>query len=123
MRHGVDKGRARDAVEMMSEPWLITGATDGVGLALARHCLSHGWEVVMVGRKALVELSEQIFTTESYCQADLSKPESAEKIVAFHQQGFAADPQFFTACLRGFFGRASCLVMHFPKFCPQFSTC
>ena len=37
----------------------------------------------MVGRKALVELSEQIFTTESYCRADLSKPESVEKIVTF----------------------------------------
>ena len=37
----------------------------------------------MVGRKALAELSEQIFTAESYCEADLSKPESVEKIVAF----------------------------------------
>ena len=67
----------------MREPWLITGATDGVGLALARHFLDRGQEVVMVGRKALAQLNAEIFTAENYCQADLSKPESTEVILAF----------------------------------------
>ena len=67
----------------MSEPWLITGATDGVGRALARHCLANGQEVIMVGRKALAELNQEIFLARNYCQADLSRPEAAERIGAF----------------------------------------
>ena len=67
----------------MSEPWLITGATDGVGKALARHCLANGQDVIMVGRKALAELNEEMFTARNYCQADLSMPDAVQRIVAF----------------------------------------
>ena len=67
----------------MSEPWLITGATDGVGLALARRCLASGQEVIMVGRKALAEVQEEMFTSRNYCQADLSRPDAVQRIVSF----------------------------------------
>ena len=37
----------------------------------------------MVGRKALAELNEEMFTARNYCQTDLSEEESTEKIIAY----------------------------------------
>ena len=68
---------------MQQNPWLITGATDGVGLALARWLVQSGQAVVLVGRKAHAELTDGLFSTERYCQADLAEPAAVEKIVAF----------------------------------------
>lgn len=68
---------------MAKSPWLITGATDGVGRALASHWLDSGREVVMVGRRGLADLEPGFFNDQNYCQADLGSSDAAAKIVAF----------------------------------------
>jgi len=69
---------------------LITGATDGIGLALARLYHEQGAQLVLVGRRSLAKISqgrsEEIeqstlrFTAENYCQTDLSLPSCAQQI-------------------------------------------
>ncbi len=51
---------------------LITGATDGLGLALARHYHSRGVRLVLVGRRPLADLSAPLFRPDTYCQLDLA---------------------------------------------------
>ena len=59
---------------------LLTGATSGLGLALARLYASKGAPLVLVGRKPLSEL-DAFFTPQNYCQADLSEPNSVDAIL------------------------------------------
>ena len=59
---------------------LITGATSGLGLELARLYRSKGAPLILVGRKPLAELNPDFFNTQNYCQADLSEPDSVEVI-------------------------------------------
>lgn len=59
---------------------LITGATDGLGLALARIYQQQGARLVLIGRKTLHELRDRLFNDATYCQADLAKPEAAQTI-------------------------------------------
>ncbi len=67
---------------------LITGATDGIGLALARIYQTRGARVILVGRRSLDQLDSTLFTTTTYCQADLSHADCAESITHFlHTQG------------------------------------
>ena len=61
---------------------LITGATGGLGLALAK-AYAPTSRLLLVGRKPLSELEDNLFSAETYCQADLSKPDSAEIVAAF----------------------------------------
>ncbi|MFN8444045.1 MAG: SDR family NAD(P)-dependent oxidoreductase [Caldilineaceae bacterium] len=56
---------------------LITGATDGIGLALARYYQQQGARLVLVGRRSLHELNDPIFRDDTYCQADLSASTAA----------------------------------------------
>lgn len=51
---------------------LITGATDGIGLALARSYAQPGAKLVLIGRRPLSTLTDPVFTPERYCQVDLA---------------------------------------------------
>lgn len=60
---------------------LITGATDGIGLELARLYQHRGARLILVGRRRLTELADPLFTSESYCQVDLSQADAAGIVV------------------------------------------
>ncbi len=64
---------------------LITGATDGIGLALARAYQARGARLVLVGRRALLGLDPSLFSPHSYCQIDLAGPDCATPLLAFLQ--------------------------------------
>lgn len=51
---------------------LITGATDGIGLALARYYQQRGSRLILVGRRSLHELNDPLFNDTNYCQVDLA---------------------------------------------------
>ena len=59
---------------------LITGATDGIGRALAGIYRARGDRLVLVGRRALDSLEGGLFSDETYCEADLSEPDCAERV-------------------------------------------
>lgn len=64
---------------------LITGATDGLGLALARLYQARGERPLLLGRKpwsALPHLAET-FAPDDYCQADLAQPDAAARVASF----------------------------------------
>ena len=52
---------------------LITGATDGIGFALAQYYQAQGQSLILVGRRSLAELTDPVFQPEIYCQIDLSQ--------------------------------------------------
>jgi short-subunit dehydrogenase len=61
---------------------LITGATSGLGLELAKNFHAHGADLVLVGRKSLSELPE-LFNANNYCQADLASLEATVHVQDF----------------------------------------
>ncbi len=64
---------------------LITGATDGIGLAMARIYAAQGARLILIGRKPLADLSDSLFSAENYCQADLSQLDCVERVTLFLQ--------------------------------------
>jgi short-subunit dehydrogenase len=69
----------------MPKTILITGATDGIGLALAQLYRRQGDRLILVGRRALADLDPQLFNDANYCQTDLSQIGAAGEIVRFLQ--------------------------------------
>ncbi|MCG8348514.1 MAG: SDR family NAD(P)-dependent oxidoreductase [Chloroflexales bacterium] len=65
---------------------LITGATDGIGLALARQYQQRNARLVLLGRRDRATLDSALFTADSYCQVDLARPNCAATVAAFFQQ-------------------------------------
>ncbi len=55
---------------------LITGATSGIGLALAQQ-LDATHRLVLVGRRPLSELTDPVFSVDSYCRCDLANPDAS----------------------------------------------
>ena len=62
---------------------LITGATDGIGRALAKIYRARGNRLVLVGRRALGTLNDPLYTEATYCRADLSQNDCAERVREF----------------------------------------
>lgn len=62
---------------------LITGATDGIGLALARHYAATGARLLLHGRKPLPRLSAPLFTAGNYIQADLNQADWPDRFRHF----------------------------------------
>lgn len=62
---------------MPAQTVLITGATDGIGVELARLYQQRGARLILVGRRPLSDLTDPLFTPETYCRSDLSQPDAA----------------------------------------------
>lgn len=60
---------------------LITGATDGIGLALARYYAGRRARLLLVGRRSAAELDDPLFSPATYCRADLALPD-CDRVVA-----------------------------------------
>lgn len=66
---------------MRQKTVLITGASDGIGLALARILQHNGARVVSVGRRPAVEVEPTL--RGDYCRVDLAEPFAAAVVAEF----------------------------------------
>ncbi len=72
-----------DSRSPRSKTMLLTGATDGIGLALARRWHERGERAILHGRRGVEELDPAWFDHLRYVQADLARPDAAGRIVRF----------------------------------------
>lgn len=72
---------------------LLTGATDGIGLALARRWLERGVPALLTGRRSLeraAAVDAELFDAARYVSADLADPDSPEVLhAALRERGVA----------------------------------
>ncbi len=61
---------------------LITGATDGLGLELARAYSKQGRRLILLGRRAMPQ-GDPLFTKENYLRLDLTQSDCAKKVTDF----------------------------------------
>lgn len=70
---------------------LITGATDGLGLALARRYAQQGARLILIGRRPLAELDATFFHADNYCQVDLASQDCATAVLSWlHERNIKA---------------------------------
>ncbi len=62
---------------------LITGATDGIGRALAKIYRKRGYRLVLVGRRTLDTLNDPLYTKATYCRTDLSQNDCTNRVCEF----------------------------------------
>lgn len=62
---------------------LITGASDGIGMELARRYAPQADRLLLVGRRPLDGLDPQLFNADTYCRCDLALPEASACISDF----------------------------------------
>lgn len=62
---------------------LITGATDGVGKALAHQYRERGDQLILVGRRPPAALDPKLYTPQTYCRADLLWPDCTQIVKQF----------------------------------------
>ena len=65
------------------ETVLITGATDGIGRALAEIYRAREERLVLVGRRALDSLEGALSSEGTYCRVDLMKDNCADKVGSY----------------------------------------
>ena len=77
---------------------LITGASSGIGAALAREYASHGWDLILTARRAapmeaLAQALKAEFGTQSHIFiSDLFEPDAVDKLLAqIKAQGLQID--------------------------------
>jgi len=73
---------------------LLTGATDGVGLALARWWNARGQAAFLHGRKPIESLDRALFDPARYVQADLVDPGAPGRIARFLDERGVAELEF-----------------------------
>ena len=85
---------------------IITGATDGLGLALARLYAPHA-RLLLLGRRPRHSLTDPLFDTAVYCEADLSDPDqAAHKLVAcIHEHAITDIAVVIHNAATGYYGR------------------
>ena len=64
---------------------LITGATSGIGLEMAKYLHRHGWQLVLSGRneKRLKIMAEKFGKNTKYLALDLSEQDAPQKLYQF----------------------------------------
>jgi short-subunit dehydrogenase len=67
----------------MARTVCITGATDGIGRALAEYYAAQGVRLLLIGRRPLAELDSRLFQPENYCQVDLREAQASAVISTF----------------------------------------
>lgn len=73
---------AQDNARVLRDAWLITGATDGIGLELARQAETRRVPLLLHGRRPGAGLAPAPFFAGRYLQADLADPRAPERIAA-----------------------------------------
>jgi len=84
------------AMELQGKVTIVTGATSGIGLAIAKAFFEKGATLVVTGSRsesdalpALNEISSGNKAAVAYCQADMTRPEeAANKIIQFTLEKF-----------------------------------